>query len=47
MNNIYSFLVEYINNNKNKNNIDYAETIKELKELIKEIEHDFIIEELK
>lgn len=34
-------LVDYIENNKTKYNIDYADTIESIKELIKEIENDY------
>ena len=40
-NNLYKILIDYIENNKEKNNIDYFETIEHLKELINEIKKEY------
>lgn len=50
LNDINCILIDYINENKNKNNIDYLDTIETFKGLLEEIEHEYIdfkIEELK
>ena len=39
--NMYDIIVDYIENNKVKYNIDYKETIEYLKELIEEIEKEY------
>ena len=40
-NEIYNILVEYIEQNKTNNNIEYQETIDCLKDLVKDIEKDY------
>lgn len=39
--NLYNFIVDYINNNKNKYNIDYKATINDLRQLLNEIEEEY------
>lgn len=39
--NMYDIIVDYIENDKVKHNIDYKDTIKYLKELIKQIEEEY------
>lgn len=41
MKNISDIIIEYIENNKRKNNIEYLDTIEYLKELLKELENDY------
>lgn len=41
INDIANILIDYINKNKNKYNVDYLETIRVLKELLNEIEEDY------
>ena len=38
---INNILIDYIEQNKTKYNIDYSDTIESIKELIKEIENDY------
>jgi hypothetical protein len=39
--NMYDIIIDYIENDKVKYNIDYKDTIKYLKELIKQIEEEY------
>ena len=41
LNEINTILVDYINENKNKYNIDYLDTIKTFEDLLKEIKRDY------
>lgn len=41
LNDINTILVDYINENKNKYNIDYLDTIKTFEDLLKEIKRDY------
>ena len=41
MNYLYTILVDYINKNKNKNNISYLDTIKSIENLLEEIKNDY------
>ena len=39
--NLYNFIIDYINKNKNDYNIDYFATIDSLRELLDEIEQEY------
>lgn len=41
MNELNTILVDYINENKNNNDIGYMETIKAVEDLLKEIKRDY------
>lgn len=41
INDIYLYIIQYINKNKINYNIEYKETIETIKQLIKEIEEDY------
>ena len=41
INDIMNIMIDYINRNKEKNNIEYQETIDALKEALNELERDY------